>query len=736
MGISTYVKRSADIQVFYKFVKFKIFNRNFQLTLRPDTDVLAEEFKAYIVDADDRKKSLAVDQILVFTGHCTDNPAVYVSAYMEGTLLALQIFEENDTYVIEPAVNLLKSSENPHNDTLIAYRSSDLVDSVGRCGVESSHTKSQHFSTNYVKHPSFLKKNTKVKRSLSGDTCLLYLVADFDFYSNRCRKQHLACLSLMVSLVQNVDRIYRQSKFVGGDFEVFTGIGIRISVIVLYTTPTITTNIPVTHFNSWHASWDMHSKMESFAYHMSFVNVVTPVCLGHLLTSYPMPKHILGLAKLDGICRMSFAGVNAPNVGVSSDTDIQNGPIPSLLLNIVMAHGHNFGSDHDPLTSECAPSDQNGGKYLMWDRSQSGRFVNNKFFSPCSLRSIGRTLEWIHCLKVRKTLHSFCGNGLVEPGEECDAGALGLVHLDMCCNSHCQIAAQFVCSDQNTECCLGCVLAKNGTVCYNTGDVECKQKSYCTGDSFVCPPPRDLPNWTKCIDGGQCYNGECRSLCEIKSIKENKTLKPCLCESSDENACKWCCFDYSNPDLPGACVPYAEEILKDGRPCYSGYCQDGLCKRNITSMIYRIHTYLKSIPSIGTVKFMRSNIVLIVVVVSSIVWIPISRATYYSDCRDRAVRENLYFRNKKQHKKEMAVDGLKDSLKIYPKAAQIEETCSMENSSSTFSNILSMMIPSDYSPEGSTFSARLRAPLSRSFNKKTASKTITEGSLLEDTLIL
>lgn len=46
------------------------------------------------------------------------------------------------------------------------------------------------------------------------------------------------------------------------------------------------------------------SLFQSFGYYMS--SVEPPVCLGHLLTSYPMPKRILGLAKLNGICRSNL----------------------------------------------------------------------------------------------------------------------------------------------------------------------------------------------------------------------------------------------------------------------------------------------------------------------------------------------------------------------------------------------------------------------------------------------
>ena len=50
--------------------------------------------------------------------------------------------------------------------------------------------------------------------------------------------------------------------------------------------------------------------------------------------------------------------------------------------------GHNWGSEHDPDSSECSPSASQGGSYLMYTYSVSGYDINNKKFSPCSLRFI------------------------------------------------------------------------------------------------------------------------------------------------------------------------------------------------------------------------------------------------------------------------------------------------------------------------------------------------------------
>lgn len=41
--------------------------------------------------------------------------------------------------------------------------------------------------------------------------------------------------------------------------------------------------------------------------------------------------------------------------------------------------GHNFGAEHDPDNiASCAPSDDQGGKYVMYPIAVSGDHVNNK----------------------------------------------------------------------------------------------------------------------------------------------------------------------------------------------------------------------------------------------------------------------------------------------------------------------------------------------------------------------
>ncbi|CAG2123457.1 unnamed protein product, partial [Medioppia subpectinata] len=121
---------------------------------------------------------------------------------------------------------------------------------------------------------------------------------------------------------------------------------------------------------------------------------------------------------------------------------------------LVTAHefGHNWGSEHDPHTEECSPPAQRGGSYVMYTYSVSGYEENNRFFSPCSKRSIRAVLVAKSGRCFSKPDRSYCGNSKVEADEECDEGILvkGDEYVTgLCCDSKCKLIAGSYCSDKN-----------------------------------------------------------------------------------------------------------------------------------------------------------------------------------------------------------------------------------------------------------------------------------------------
>jgi hypothetical protein len=73
--------------------------------------------------------------------------------------------------------------------------------------------------------------------------------------------------------------------------------------------------------------------------------------------------------------------------------------------------GHNWGSEHDPDTTECSPNAFKGGKHIMYTYSVSGYDPNNHIFSPCSRRSMGAVLaaKSTKCFSGRFNREFWCG---------------------------------------------------------------------------------------------------------------------------------------------------------------------------------------------------------------------------------------------------------------------------------------------------------------------------------------
>ncbi|KAI4460565.1 adam a disintegrin and metalloprotease domain [Holotrichia oblita] len=181
---------------------------------------------------------------------------------------------------------------------------------------------------------------------------------------------------------------------------------------------------------------------------------------------------VVGKALKGPICTYQFSG------GVNNN----HSPVIGLVATTI-AHemGHNFGMEHD--TNECAcPED----RCIMAPSSSS---VAPKHWSNCSVEYLALAFEhgMDYCLRNKpKSLFgtSVCGNGFVEPGEQCDCGLPE--HCDnTCCNATtCLLNANASCA--TGECCdlNTCKPRRAGTMC-RSADIECDLPEYCL---------RDIPN--------------------------------------------------------------------------------------------------------------------------------------------------------------------------------------------------------------------------------------------------
>ncbi|KAH8677336.1 ADAM protease ADM-B [Xylariales sp. PMI_506] len=302
----------------------------------------------------------------------------------------------------------------------------------------------------------------------------------------------------------------------------------------------------------------------------------------------------VGLAWLGQLCAEGAStGANettaGANVVVRTSTEWQ-----------VFAHetGHTFGAVHDCISTTCSDgtvtmqqccplSDSTcnaNGAYIMNPSTGSGIDT----FSPCTVGNIcsalGRNSVKSTCLTNNKDVvtitGSQCGNGIVEPGEDCDCGGDSGCADNTCCDgSTCKFKSGAVCDPSNEDCCTSqCLFASNGTVCRaSTG--SCDPQEMCTGSSPNCPADELAPNGQSCGASGAgltCASGQCTSRdLQCKTIVGSLTTdnNTYACNSQD---CQLSCA--SSKLGPNTCYDLQQYFL-DGTPCQGGgECNNGQCE--------------------------------------------------------------------------------------------------------------------------------------------------------------
>ncbi|XP_077351277.1 disintegrin and metalloproteinase domain-containing protein 11-like isoform X5 [Festucalex cinctus] len=103
-----------------------------------------------------------------------------------------------------------------------------------------------------------------------------------------------------------------------------------------------------------------------------------------------------------------------------------------------------------------------------------------------------------------------CGNGFVEPGEECDCGSqVECARSGGACCKKCTLTHDAMCS--NGLCCSSCKYELRGVVCREAVN-DCDIPETCTGDSSQCPHNvHKLDGYTCEANQGRCYSGRCRT---------------------------------------------------------------------------------------------------------------------------------------------------------------------------------------------------------------------------------
>jgi hypothetical protein len=258
----------------------------------------------------------------------------------------------------------------------------------------------------------------------------------------------------------------------------------------------------------------------------------------------------------------------------------------------IIAHetGHTYGAVHDcdaqtcadanyVNAQQCCPLSANtcdaNAQYIM--NPSTGQGITK--FSPCTIgnicSAIGRNSVNTDCLSDNKNVVTFtgqqCGNGIVEPGEQCDCGGTEGCGDDSCCDgATCKFKDGAVCDDANEDCCSGCQYKSKGSVC-RPSTSSCDPQEVCPGDSGDCPADKTAPNGESCGNGLQCASGQCTS-----RDQQCKTVMGSYTQGNDTHACdsEGCVISCASPEFGyGVCYGLQQNFL-DGTDCGGG----GQCK--------------------------------------------------------------------------------------------------------------------------------------------------------------
>lgn len=179
-----------------------------------------------------------------------------------------------------------------------------------------------------------------------------------------------------------------------------------------------------------------------------------------------------------------------------------------------------------------------------------------------------------------------CGNGILEPGEDCDPGSNT---TSTCCDAKtCKFRTGAVCDPTNSGCCTStCQFAAAQTVCRPAVDSTCDIAETCTGTNATCPADTHvadgkcqfvlsvgafgglnalcfiLPGTSCGSNGLACASGQCTSR-DVQCKAQGATLGITKsCPSNTDSSCSVTCAD---PKSSSDCI-ILDNTFIDGTPC-------------------------------------------------------------------------------------------------------------------------------------------------------------------------
>uniref|UniRef100_A0A3Q1EYA7 ADAM metallopeptidase domain 9a n=1 Tax=Acanthochromis polyacanthus TaxID=80966 RepID=A0A3Q1EYA7_9TELE len=376
----------------------------------------------------------------------------------------------DDSYGIEP----LDSTPDQH----LVYRLQDVTSQPRGCGTlhddhdHSNTTEHAQYGPEEIHH----RQHRRMKRAVLHQTHYveLLLVVDNDRF-NYMNRNETAVRDEMVHLANFVDSIYMQLNI----RVVLVGLEIWTQQNLISTDGAA--GEVLSRFTQWREKDLVPRRRHDSA------QLILKKAFGGTA----------GMAFVSTVCSRSHGG------GINAFT---NNNVPSFASIVAHELGHNLGMNHDDgRNCQCS------GLCIM----HSGA-TGSRNFSSCSADDFEKMilLTGGSCLlNVPRPDEAYsapyCGNRLVDVGEECDCGSEKECEEDPCCEFQtCKLKPGAQCA--YGECCYKCQYRPGGTVCRFSTD-ECDLPEYCNGSSSLCQSDVFIQNGQPCKkQQAYCYNGKCQ----------------------------------------------------------------------------------------------------------------------------------------------------------------------------------------------------------------------------------
>ncbi|XP_062855439.1 disintegrin and metalloproteinase domain-containing protein 9 isoform X2 [Trichomycterus rosablanca] len=382
------------------------------------------------------------------------------------------IYMENTSFGIEPMQG------SPANEHLV-YRLEDVKTEPVTCGTpHSDHGLKEASKSHHISHSQPVSHQSRKKRAVLPQTHYveLLVVVDNERF-NFSKHNQTAVREEMVQLANLVDSMY-----VALNIRVVL-VGLEIWSLVNPISIEGSAGEVLNRFTQWREKELVPRRRHDSA------QLVLKKGFGSTA----------GMAFVGTACsRRHGGGINSfPHKNVVSFSSI-------------VAHelGHNLGMNHDDEGRTC--------KCDVEACIMSSGATGSRNFSSCSADDFERMIlnTGGSCLlNVPRADEAYsapyCGNKLVDVGEECDCGSEEECKKDPCCEPKtCKLRSGAQCA--YGVCCKHCKFLAAGSVCRSSTD-ECDLPEYCNGSSSLCQPDVFKQNGHPCRRGAAyCYNGMCQ----------------------------------------------------------------------------------------------------------------------------------------------------------------------------------------------------------------------------------